>query len=58
MPKKMTRREAGRLGGLRTAERHGPEFFAKIGKEGGRASSRSTTRKPNRSDRGQSRQAE
>ena len=39
MSKKMSRSEAGRLGGLRTAQVHGSEFFARIGRIGGSASS-------------------
>lgn len=36
--RKMTRRQAGRLGGRKTAER-GPEFFAAIGAKGGASTS-------------------
>ncbi|MDR0372034.1 MAG: hypothetical protein LBI79_00495 [Nitrososphaerota archaeon] len=32
---KMTVEEAGRLGGERTAETHGPEFYSTIGSKGG-----------------------
>jgi hypothetical protein len=32
---KMTVEEAGRLGGEKTAETHGPEFFSEIGTKGG-----------------------
>ncbi len=32
---KMTVEEAGRMGGERTAETHGPEFYSKIGSKGG-----------------------
>ncbi len=32
---KMTVEEAGRLGGERTAETHGPEFYIEIGSKGG-----------------------
>lgn len=31
----MTVREAGRLGGTRTKERHGPEFYRRVGSQGG-----------------------
>ena len=31
----MTVREAGRRGGRKNAERHGPEHFAAIGRKGG-----------------------
>lgn len=31
----MTPAEAGRIGGLRTAEKHGAKHFSKIGKRGG-----------------------
>lgn len=31
----ITVREAGRLGGLRTRDRHGPEHFERIGRLGG-----------------------
>jgi general stress protein YciG len=33
---KMTVAEAGRKGGLRTAETHGPEFYSEIGSKGGK----------------------
>ncbi len=32
---KMTVEEAGRMGGERTAETHGPEFYSEIGSKGG-----------------------
>jgi len=32
---KMTVEEAGRRGGERTSETHGPEFYSKIGHKGG-----------------------
>jgi len=32
---KMTVAEAGRLGGERTSETHGPEFYSEIGSKGG-----------------------
>jgi len=32
---KMTVGEAGRLGGEKTAETHGPEFYSEIGSKGG-----------------------
>jgi uncharacterized protein len=32
---KMTVEEAGRLGGEKTAETHGPEFYSEIGSKGG-----------------------
>ena len=32
---KMTVAEAGRMGGKRTAETHGPEFYSEIGSKGG-----------------------
>ncbi len=32
---KMTVEEAGRMGGQRTAETHGPEFYSEIGSKGG-----------------------
>jgi hypothetical protein len=32
---KMTVQEAGRLGGEKTAETHGPEFYSEIGSKGG-----------------------
>jgi len=31
----MTVREAGRKGGMVTAQRHGPQFYEEIGKKGG-----------------------
>lgn len=34
---KMTVEEAGRLGGEKTAETHGPEFYSEIGSKGGSA---------------------
>jgi uncharacterized protein len=33
---KMTVEEAGRRGGLRTAETHGGEFYSEIGRKGGK----------------------
>jgi uncharacterized protein len=33
---KMTVAEAGRKGGLRTAETHGEEFYSEIGRKGGK----------------------
>ena len=33
---KMTVEEAGRRGGLKTAETHGEEFYSEIGRKGGR----------------------
>ena len=35
---KMTVEEAGRKGGLRTAETHGEEFYSEIGRKGGKIS--------------------
>jgi uncharacterized protein len=32
---KMTVGEAGRMGGVKTAETHGPEFYSEIGHKGG-----------------------
>jgi len=32
---KMTVEEAGRLGGEKTSETHGPDFYSKIGSKGG-----------------------
>ncbi len=32
---KMTVEEAGRMGGERTSETHGPEFYSEIGSKGG-----------------------
>ena len=32
---KMTVGEAGRMGGLKTSETHGPEFYSEIGSKGG-----------------------
>ncbi len=34
---KMTVEEAGRRGGLRTAETHGGEFYSEIGRKGGKS---------------------
>jgi len=33
---KMTVEEAGRRGGLKTAQTHGEEFYSEIGRKGGR----------------------
>jgi len=33
---KMTVEEAGRKGGLRTAQTHGEEFYSEIGRKGGK----------------------
>jgi len=35
-PKKMSKREAGKLGGSRTKERYGTEHYRKIGRIGGK----------------------
>ena len=32
---KMTVAEAGRMGGVKTSETHGPEFYSEIGSKGG-----------------------
>jgi hypothetical protein len=32
-----TRQDAGRKGGLKTSEKHGSDFFRKIGQKGGKA---------------------
>ena len=32
---KLTVEEAGRMGGQKTAETHGPEFYSEIGRKGG-----------------------
>ena len=32
---KMTVAEAGRMGGCKTSETHGPEFYSEIGSKGG-----------------------
>ena len=32
---KMTVEEAGRIGGLRTSETHGSDFYSEIGRKGG-----------------------
>lgn len=42
MPKKMSRAEAGRKGGLTTKRRHGPEFFERIGRIGGKKGGETT----------------
>lgn len=34
--KKLTRAEAGHLGGKKTMEKYGSEFYQKIGKKGGK----------------------
>lgn len=39
-PRKLTRAECGRLGGLRTKERHGTEHFRRAGKLGFTAAAR------------------
>ncbi len=41
-PKKMSRAEAGRKGGLRTKERHGEDYFGRIGRMGGKKGGEST----------------
>lgn len=41
-PRKMTRAEAGRKGGLRTKERHGDDYFGRIGRLGGKKGGEST----------------
>ena len=39
---KMTRAEAGRKGGLRTKERHGDDYFGRIGRLGGKKGGEAT----------------
>ncbi|MGH2830860.1 MAG: hypothetical protein ACRDJM_10295 [Actinomycetota bacterium] len=39
---KISRAEAGRRGGLKTKERHGSEYFGRIGRLGGRKGGEST----------------
>jgi general stress protein YciG len=51
MAQKMTRSEAGRLGGLRTAQKHGSEFYARIGRKGGSVSSGNFRSNPGRARR-------
>lgn len=41
-PRKMTRAEAGRLGGQKTRDRYGIDFYRQIGKDGGRLGGSST----------------
>lgn len=41
-PRKMSRAEAGRKGGLRTKERHGQDYFGRIGRMGGKKGGEST----------------
>ncbi|HEX9695948.1 MAG TPA: hypothetical protein VGB64_06500 [Actinomycetota bacterium] len=40
--RKMTRAEAGRKGGLRTKERHGEDYFGRIGRMGGKKGGEAT----------------
>lgn len=40
--RKMTRAEAGRKGGLRTKERHGQDYFGRIGRLGGKKGGEAT----------------
>jgi len=40
--RKMTRAEAGRKGGLTTKQRHGGEFFGRIGRLGGKKGGEAT----------------
>jgi general stress protein YciG len=42
---KMSRAEAGRKGGLATKQRHGEDFFEKIGKIGGKKGGETTKRR-------------
>ncbi len=42
---KMSRAEAGRKGGLTTKQRHGPEFFGRIGRIGGKKGGDTTKRR-------------
>ena len=37
---KMTVAEAGRMGGRKTSETHGPEFYSEIGSKGGQKARR------------------
>lgn len=48
----MSVEDAGRLGGETTLREHGPEFYSKIGKKGGRARGRNRARE-NRSGNSQ-----
>ena len=47
---KMTVEEAGRMGGEKTAQTHGPEFYSEIGSKGG--SQRENNMKDRRKPRG------
>ncbi len=40
--RKMTRSEAGRMGGRKTKERYGEEYFGRIGKMGGKKGGETT----------------
>jgi general stress protein YciG len=42
---KMSRAEAGRKGGMTTKQRHGEEFFGKIGRIGGKKGGDTTKRR-------------
>jgi uncharacterized protein len=46
--RRMTRQEAGRRGGERTKAKHGANFFAQIGRQGGRVSSGNFRNDPER----------
>jgi len=37
---KLSREEAGKRGGMATSRRHGPQFYAEIGRRGGQAVSK------------------
>lgn len=44
-PKKMSRAEAGRKGGLTTKSRYGEEYYGRIGRIGGRKGGETTKRR-------------
>lgn len=44
-PRKMTRAEAGRKGGLSTKKRYGEDYFSEIGRMGGKKGGESTKRR-------------
>ena len=42
---KMTRKEAGRKGGLTTKKKYGPDFYSKIGSVGGKKGGQTTKKR-------------
>jgi uncharacterized protein len=44
-PRKMTKQEAGRLGGAKTREKYGKEHYSRIGEKGGKKGGATTKKR-------------